>query len=78
MRQEDSGYGGIQSVGWLDEEVQKQAIAEYWKLQTTKTMVGNIMGFGAIRFVVNRCQSSIELSGIVIANTLNKLHYDVR
>lgn len=36
------------------------------------------MGFGAIRFVVNRCQSSIELSGIVIANTLNKLHYDVR
>lgn len=52
MRQEDSGYGGIQSVGWLDEEVQKQAIAEYWKLQTTKTMVGNIMGFGAIRFVV--------------------------
>lgn len=52
MRQEDSGYGGIQSVGWLDEEVQKQAIAEYWKLQTTKTMAGNIMGFGAIRFVV--------------------------
>lgn len=52
MRQEDSGYGGIQSVGWLDEEVQKQAIAEYWKLQTTKTMAGNIMGFGTIRFVV--------------------------
>lgn len=49
MRQEDSGYGGIQSVGRLDEEMQEQAIAEYWKLQTTKTMVGKVMGFGAIR-----------------------------
>lgn len=52
MRQEDSGYGRVQSVGWLDEEMQKQAIAEYWKLQTTKTMAGNIMGFDAIRLDV--------------------------
>lgn len=51
MRQEDSGYGGIQSVGRLDEEMQEQAVAEYWKLQTTKTMVGNIIGIGAIKFL---------------------------